>query len=127
VGTLVTRGIRITAQPRFEPAHSDPKAERWLFSYRITIANQGTEAVQLLRREWVIRDSLAAGRQVQGDGVVGLQPIIAPGGEFSYSSACDLRSAFGRMDGRYVMQLGNGSEFTVDIPVMHLAAPLACN
>lgn len=128
MGTVVTHGIRVTARARYEGAHSDPKAARFIFSYRITISNRGPEAVQLLRRHWVIRDSLAGRREVEGPGVVGETPVLQPGEEFSYSSACDLRSGFGRMDGTYLMKrLRDGSEFRVDIPVMHLVFAHAAN
>lgn len=128
MGTVVTHGIRVTTRVRYEETHSDPKAARFIFSYRITISNRGSEAVQLLRRHWVIRDSLAGRREVEGPGVVGETPVLQPGEEFSYSSACDLRSGFGRMDGTYLMRrLRDESEFRVDIPEMHLSFAHAAN
>lgn len=128
MGIAVSHGIRVTAQVRFEPSHSDVNAARFIFSYRITIANRGEEAVQLMRRHWIIRDSLAAVREVEGPGVVGELPVLRPGGEFSYSSACDLRSGFGRMDGTYLMRrVRDGAEFRVQIPEMHLVHPGAGN
>lgn len=128
MGTAVTHGIRVTARARYEPAHSDPKVGRFLFSYRITITNRGTDAVQLMRRHWVIRDSLSGIREVEGPGVVGETPTLQPGDEFSYSSACDLRSGFGRMDGTYLMRrLNHGSEFSVEIPAIQLSCSFAAN
>ncbi len=128
MGTAVTEGIRISARARYEPTHSDPKAARFIFSYRITILNRSDATVQLMRRHWVVRDSLAAVREVEGAGVVGETPILEPGEEFSYSSACDLRSGFGRMEGSYLMRrVHDGVEFRVAIPEMHLACPEAAN
>ncbi|MBL7980938.1 MAG: Co2+/Mg2+ efflux protein ApaG [Flavobacteriales bacterium] len=128
MGTATTNGILISAESRFEGAHSDPKAGRFLFSYRIRIANHSSETVQLLRRHWIIKDSLAPVREVEGPGVVGELPVLAPGEEFSYSSACDLRSGLGRMDGTYLMQRANSKErFRVTIPTVHLIYPLAAN
>ncbi|MBK9175685.1 MAG: Co2+/Mg2+ efflux protein ApaG [Flavobacteriales bacterium] len=128
MGTVVTRGIRVTARAQYEEPHSDPKAARFIFSYRITISNRGPEAVQLLRRHWIIRDSLAGRREVEGPGVVGETPELRPGEDFSYSSACDLRSGFGRMDGTYLMRrLSDASEFRVEIPEMHLSFAHAAN
>lgn len=128
MGTAVTHGIQVTARARFEPAHSDPKAARHIFSYRISIRNTGDDTVQLMRRHWFIRDVLDDPREVEGPGVVGETPVLAPGEEFSYSSACDLRGAFGRMDGFYLMRrLSDGVEFHVRIPRMQLVSSLANN
>lgn len=124
----VTDGIRITAESRYEPALSEPKAGRFVFSYRITIANRTRVTVQLHRRHWIIRDSLAETREVEGPGVVGETPVLGPGEEFSYSSACDLRSSFGRMDGTYLMErLSDGVRFQVTIPELHLRFPHSAN
>ena len=128
MGTAVTHGIQVTARARYEPAHSDPKAARHIFSYRIAIRNAGEGTVQLLRRHWLIRDTLHGPREVEGPGVVGETPVLAPGEEFTYSSACDLRGAFGRMMGSYLMRrLHDGAEFRVEIPEMQLACSLANN
>ena len=128
MGTADTQGIRISARARYEPTHSDPAAARFIFSYRITITNRSETTVQLLRRHWVVRDSLAAVREVEGAGVVGETPVLEPGQEFSYSSACDLRSGFGRMEGTYLMRrMQDGVEFRVTIPEMQLVFPGAAN
>ena len=128
MSTAVTQGIRITARSRYEAAHSDPKARRFFFSYRITIANRSADTVRLQRRHWVIRDSLAHVREVEGPGVVGETPVLEPGEEYTYSSACDLRSGFGRMEGTYLMErLKDGQLFRVAIPDLHLCFPAAAN
>lgn len=128
MNTTVTQDIRVTVRSRFEAVHSDPKVGRFLFSYRITIKNNGKEPVQLERRHWVIRDSLAQMREVEGAGVVGETPVLQPGEEFTYSSACDLRSGFGRMVGNYTMRrLSDESRFAVTIPEIDLCYPYAGN
>jgi ApaG protein len=128
MSTITSRGIRITATSRFEPAHSDVRVGRYLFSYRITIRNQGEETVQLLRRRWMIHDSLGPMRVVEGAGVVGETPTLAPGEEFSYTSACDLRGGWGRMDGSYTMVTRPGEQsFEVTVPTIALHYPYALN
>ena len=128
MSTAVTQGIRITARPRYEAAQSDPRAGRYFFSYRITITNRSNDTVRLQRRHWIIRDSLAAMREVEGPGVVGETPVLEPGEEYTYSSACDLRSGFGRMEGTYLMErLKDGHLFSVTIPEFQLSFPLAAN
>lgn len=128
MGTAVTQDIQVTARSRFEPEHSHPTAARFLFSYRITIANHGREAVKLKSRHWWIRDSLAELREVEGPGVVGETPTLAPGEEYSYRSMCDLRSGLGAMHGTYRMvRLTDGLEFDVRIPEMQLRYPYLGN
>lgn len=128
MSTTVTHDIGVTVRSRFEAAHSDPKVGRFVFSYRITISNLGRETVQLKSRHWVIRDSLAATREVDGAGVVGETPVLHPGDEFTYSSACDLRSGFGTMHGTYTMhRLADGQEFQVVIPEFPLHYPHSAN
>jgi ApaG protein len=124
----VTQGIRITVHAQYEPAQSDPRASHFLFSYRITISNMGRDTVKLLRRHWHITDSLAAPREVEGPGVVGETPVLGPGESFTYTSACDLRSTLGRMEGSYLMErVGDGSRFRVDIPAFSLVFPHLAN
>ncbi|MCC7502974.1 MAG: Co2+/Mg2+ efflux protein ApaG [Flavobacteriales bacterium] len=128
MATSVTHGIRISVQPRFEPEHSDPEQGRFLFSYRIAITNTSEHTVQLLRRRWHIWDSLAPKREVEGPGVVGETPVLAPGEQFTYSSVCDLRSSLGRMDGTYTMRRADTSDhFEVRIPAFALLYPWQAN
>ncbi len=128
MSTAVTQDIRVTARSRYEAVHSDPRAGRFIFSYRITIANHGRETVRLKSRHWVILDSLADRREVEGPGVVGETPTLAPGEEFSYSSACDLRSGYGAMRGTYRMvRVSDKEEFDVRIPEMQLRSPYGAN
>lgn len=128
MATAVTHDIRVSVRAYFEATQSDPKVGRFLFAYRITIANKGQRAVQLLRRHWHITDSLAPGREVEGPGVVGETPELGPGDTFTYTSFCDLRSGFGRMHGTYLMRhLDDDSTFEVRIPAFELQYPVAAN
>lgn len=128
MSTKVTQGILISARARYEAEQSDPKAGRFLFSYRIRIENRSERQVRLLSRHWEIVDSLAARRTVDGPGVVGETPLLAPGEQFAYTSHCDLRSGFGRMSGHYTMEvIGDGQRFEVEIPAFELLAPVAAN
>jgi len=128
MGPTVSHAIKIEVRSRFEVAHSDIRAGRYFFSYRITIHNMGRDTVQLQRRRWLIHDSLAPTREVEGPGVVGETPTLEPGQEFTYSSACDLRSAFGRMEGTYFMQrISDGLRFEVEVPAIELTYPFAAN
>lgn len=128
MATAVTHDIRVSVRAQYETSQSDPKAGRFLFAYRITIANKGQRAVQLLRRHWHITDSLAAPREVEGPGVVGETPRLEQGDTFTYTSFCGLRSGFGRMHGTYLMKhLDDDSTFEVRIPAFELRYPFAAN
>lgn len=128
MSTAVTHGIRVSVLPRFEPEQGAPGDGRHLFSYRITIANRGRRTVQLLRRHWYIRDSLAPRTEVEGPGVVGATPVVEPGGSFTYSSYCQLHGSLGRMEGTYRMKyVDDGREFNVAIPPFDLHVPHAAN
>lgn len=124
MATAVTQDIHVTARVRFEPAHSDVRLHRFVFAYHITIVNHGKETVQLLRRQWRIVDGLSPVRIVEGPGVVGETPVLAPGESYSYVSGCDLRGSVGAMNGHYLMQAkATGRQFEVVVPTMMLVHP----
>ena len=128
MSTAVSHDIRISVRSQYEAAHSDPKSDRYIHSYSITISNRGRETVKLLRRHWIIRDSLSPVREVEGPGVVGETPVLGPGEEFTYSSACDLRSGLGRMEGSYLMvRVSDGEPFRVGVPAFDLRFPWLAN
>lgn len=128
MSTAVSHDIRISVLPSFEAEQSEPDQGRFLFSYRITIANRGQRTVQLLRRHWFISDSLAPMSEVEGPGVVGAVPVLEPGEQFTYTSFCELRSGIGRMRGTYHMRhLDDGSEFEAVIPPFDLQIPYSAN
>lgn len=119
----VTQGVRVEVTPTFHPERSDPGRRYWFFSYAVTITNEGPGAVQLLSRHWIITDGLGQVQHVRGPGVVGEQPVIAPGRSFAYQSACPLPTAVGTMQGTYEMRRADGSRFDAEIAPFLLADP----
>src|ERR1700748_2714660 len=118
-----TRNIRVAVQPAFLDDQSDPDEQRYLWSYTVTIENRGAETVQLLSRHWHITDGRGQIREVTGPGVVGAQPVIAPGQKFQYTSGCPLPTASGYMSGRYQMKAASGEAFEAEIPAFLLESP----
>lgn len=116
-------GIRIQAAPRFIGEHSDEAESRYAFAYTITIHNESSEDVQLLRRHWLITDSEQRTDEVEGDGVIGQQPWIAAGTYFQYTSGAVLNTPVGTMQGEYTLQTRAGRHFTAEIPCFLLAKP----
>ena len=119
----VTRGIEVSVEPFYLEDQSDPDENRYVWGYRITIANNSTETVQLRSRYWQITDANGHVEEVRGAGVVGEQPTLEPGDSFQYSSGCPLSTTSGVMVGRYQMQGNGGSMFEVDIPAFSLDMP----
>ena len=122
-----TRGIRVQVQSRPLPDRSDPGNSQWLFTYTITITNEGDEPVQLVSRHWIITDANGRREEVRGSGVVGQQPILSPGETFRYSSFCPLKTAFGSMQGTFQMLGRGGATFDATIAAFRLAEPHAIN
>lgn len=118
-----TNGVQVTVEPQFLPEHSDPRAERYVWAYRIEIRNVGDRTVRLRNRHWHITDALGRTEEVRGPGVVGEEPTLVPGGAFQYTSGCPLRTPSGIMVGTYEMELENGERFLVDIPAFSLDLP----
>jgi ApaG protein len=119
----LTNGIRVTVRPSFAPEHSDPALPRFVFVYRIRIENVGEHTVQLLWRHWYIRDSVAGDSEVEGEGVVGERPVIAPGEVHEYESFCVLQGDSGHMVGHYDFRRADGSPVRADIPRFDLQIP----
>lgn len=118
-----TRDITIRVAPNFLADQSNPAGRRWFWSYHIRIENHGLEAVQLLTRHWQITDGHGELHHVDGDGVVGEQPVIAPGGAYDYVSGCPLSTPTGAMVGQFRFIRADGSSFLADIPHFELLAP----
>jgi ApaG protein len=126
--SLVTNGIRISVQTAFVEDQSDADTSKFAFVYRIFIQNEGQHTVQLLRRHWEILDGHALRRVVRGDGVVGRQPVVAPGMEHNYVSGSVFATPIGRMHGSFTMlEPESGEEFEVAIPPFVLVAPFMLN
>jgi ApaG protein len=125
---LTTNGITVSVETHYLPEHSNPRASKHIFGYHITIENGSTFTVQLLRRHWVIRDSNGQLREVEGEGVVGQQPVLAPGERHDYTSFCDLGSEIGKMSGTYLMvRRDDESLFEAVIPEFRMVAPFKLN
>ena len=118
-----TRSIRVAVKPAYLDDQSDPEDGRYVWSYTVTIENKGAEAVQLMSRVWNITDGAGCTQEVRGDGVVGAQPVIAPGESFQYTSGCPLETASGFMVGRYRMVSASGEAFEAEIPAFLLESP----
>jgi ApaG protein len=122
-----TNGIRVVVRSSYVPERSSPANDHYFFAYRIRIANEGDVAAQLVSREWVITDAHGHVEVVQGDGVVGEQPLLEPGEAFEYESFCPLPTPTGSMQGKYVMLSAEGRRFEAWIAPFALAALHAVN
>ncbi len=123
-----TRGIRIRVRSQYEEERSSPRESYYFFSYRVLISNQSGETAQLLSRRWVITDADGEVQRVEGPGVVGETPTLAPGDSFEYTSFCPLKTPVGTMEGHYVMELeGSGERFEARIEPFTLAVPGTIN
>ena len=122
-----TGDITVRVSVSFLPEQSEPGKGRWFWAYHVRIENGGGQAVQLVSREWQISDGRGTRHEVRGEGVVGEQPVIAPGDSFDYVSGCPLGTPSGSMEGRYHMIGADGASFTVAIPRFPLLAPAATN
>ena len=126
--SAITKGVKITVATHYQEDYSQPLRNEYLFAYRITIENQSELTVKLLRRHWYIFDSMGEYKEVEGEGVVGRQPVLEPGESYSYTSGCNLQSAIGQMHGTYLMQDAQSERlFPVTIPEFQLIAPLKLN
>ncbi|MEZ5919792.1 MAG: Co2+/Mg2+ efflux protein ApaG [Parvularculaceae bacterium] len=119
----VTNGIRVSVSPAYLAKESDPSDDLYVWSYTVKIDNQSNDRVQLIRRHWLITDAKGMTEEVKGVGVVGEQPVIAPGEQFEYTSGAPLSTPSGMMVGRYLMETAEGDAFEVDIPAFSLDSP----
>lgn len=119
-----THGVRVTVAPSYRPEHSAPAEGRFVFTYTIVIANESDRRVRLLARRWQIIDADGESRIVEGDGVIGEQPVIEPGATYTYSSWCPLPTRWGTMEGSYSMLAESpGESIRVRIERFYLVAP----
>ena len=116
-----TARVSVHVQSQYVASQSSPDDDRYVFAYTITIRNLGRSSVQLLGRYWLITNGNGRETEVQGEGVVGEQPFIAPGNEFQYTSGAVIETPMGTMQGHYVMADEQGDTFHVEIPVFRLA------
>lgn len=119
--TAINSGVKISVSTQFRPDLSQVYQSVYFFTYKIEIENTNPFPIQLLSRFWRIFDSLEKVRNIEGDGVVGEQPVLNPGDSYSYSSGCDLSSEIGNMSGHYIFKrLDNAQIITVEIPQFDL-------
>lgn len=126
--TFTTDGVKVSVETMYQPEYSNPANDHFMFAYKVTIENTGSYAVRLLSRHWFIFDSNGAKREVEGEGVVGMQPVIEPGDAHEYVSGCNLKTDMGNMKGQYrMMRLLDNTYFDVQIPEFYLIAPYRMN
>lgn len=124
----ISEGVTISVETFYQPDHSNPVSSEYMFAYRITIENNNSFPVKLLRRHWFIFDSDSTHREVEGEGVIGNQPEINSGEKYQYISGCNLRTELGRMHGTYFMEnLNNKKNFYVNIPAFEMIVPFKLN
>jgi ApaG protein len=126
--TTITDGVKISVETQYQPEYSNPASEHYMFAYKINIENLSDYTIQLMRRRWDIFDSNGTSREVEGEGVVGLQPVIEPGESHEYISGCNLKTDMGSMKGEYQMlRLLDNTLFDAQIPEFYLVAPFKMN
>jgi len=118
----ITQDVRVEVLSQYSSEHSHPLDGEWVFQYTVRITNQGDDTVQLISRHWIITDAAEQQREVKGEGVVGKQPVLAPGESFKYSSWCPLETSVGTMHGTYQMARANGERFDIEIAPFGLNA-----
>jgi ApaG protein len=121
--TAITDGLTVRVAVNFLPEQSRIEAGKWFWVYHIRIENETDHELQLLTRHWRITDATGKVDTVDGEGVVGEQPVIAPGHSHDYVSGCPLSTPQGSMEGFYIFRRGDGREFKANIPFFPLAAP----
>ena len=122
-----TYDFQVSAVGRYIPERSNSDIPVYFFAYWITIANNGTISAQLLNRHWEITDADGRIHKVDGEGVIGEQPLIKPGNKFEYNSFCPLSTEFGFMKGYYDMIDENDADFKIEIPQFRLSIPNSAN
>ncbi|MFN8247735.1 MAG: Co2+/Mg2+ efflux protein ApaG [Ferruginibacter sp.] len=124
----ISSGVKISVENSYQPEYSNPMNSEFMFAYKITIENNNNFPVKLLRRHWFIYDSNGSNREVEGEGVVGVQPVIDAGASYQYISGCNLRSEMGKMHGTYLLEnVNNKKTFDVYIPSFEMFVPFKMN
>lgn len=124
----ISEGVKVSVETYYQPDYSNPVASEFMFAYRITIENNNTFPVKLLQRHWNIFDSNGSYKEIEGEGVVGVQPVILPGDQYQYVSGCNLKTEMGKMEGSYTMEnIHIKKQFMVRIPMFEMIAPFKGN
>lgn len=127
MSSAITQGVRVSVESRYREDQSTPLAMRFVFAYTVHIVNEGAAAATLRNRHWVITDGNGTTEEIRGEGVVGHQPRLEPGGTFEYASFCVLKTPYGTMRGSYTMVRDDGQVFEADIAPFALSVPNALN
>ena len=126
--SMISEGVKVSVETFYQQDYSNPLQSEFMFAYRITLENHNSFPIKLHRRNWQIFDSNGTHREVEGEGVVGVQPILKPGESYQYVSGCNLRTEMGKMKGTYQMEnLNNKRMFEVDIPAFEMVVPMKLN
>ena len=124
----ITNGIKVSVEVSFQDEYSKPLADQYVFSYRVSIVNESNQTVQLISRHWYIQDASGGSREVKGEGVIGKQPVLAPGESHQYVSWCPLSTTVGKMYGTFQMiDVITRDMFDVKIPEFRMAASFVLN
>ena len=124
----ISRGVNVSVETYYQPEYSNPFNNEFMFAYKIIIENHNEFPVQLISRHWNIYDSNGSSREVEGEGVVGIQPLIQSGSSYQYISGCNLRSEMGKMNGNYIFEnVNNKKTFEVLIPSFQMIASFKLN
>jgi ApaG protein len=128
MATAITEGIKVSINAKYQSDFSSPHQHHYVFTYKVLIENNSKSTVQLMRRKWEITDAAEQTKLVEGDGVVGNQPVMEPGTTHTYLSGCNLKSGFGKMKGKYYMErVVDGKIIEVEIPEFQLIADIFAN
>ena len=128
MNSIISEGVQVSVDTFYQPDYSNPLQSEFMFAYRITLENHNSFPIKLHRRNWQIFDSNGTHREVEGEGVVGVQPMLKPGESYQYVSGCNLRTERGKMKGTYQMENLNSKQmFEVDIPAFEMIVPMKNN
>lgn len=128
MASMVSSGVKVSVETFYQPDYSNPLQSEYMFAYRITIENHNSFPVKLHRRHWHIFDSNGSHREVEGEGVVGVQPVLISGESYQYMSGCSIHTEMGKMAGTYQMEnLNSKSMFEVNIPSFEMIVPFKNN
>lgn len=121
--SAITQNIQVEVVPSYVPERSDPENKQYFYAYKIRITNHGDVSARVIHRHWKIKDGNGKVYEVQGSGVIGEQPMLAPGDSYEYTSFCPLHSPYGNMRGKYQMIDEFGNRFWVEVPVFFFRKP----
>ena len=124
----ISEGVKVSVETFYQHDYSNPLQSEYMFAYRIRILNGNMFPIQVMHRHWVITEGDASTREIDGEGIIGVQPVINPGEEYFYVSGANIHTEIGRMYGHYLMlNKRTNAPFTVNIPTFELIPPFKLN